>query len=62
MLKYIYVKQTKSCIRKSKQNKLLIKSLGLKKINHKILLRNNKIVKNIIFKVQHMISVYIIDL
>jgi large subunit ribosomal protein L30 len=57
MTKYILVKKIKSCIRQPKKNKLLMKSLGLKKINHTSLIKNNHASRVLIFKIQHLISI-----
>lgn len=62
MNNYICIKQIKSSIRQSKKNKLLLKSLGLKNLNHQVLRKNNKCTKSVILKIQHLISISKINL
>ena len=57
MSKYICIKQIKSTIGVAKNQKLLLKSLGLRKINHKIYVKNNNSNKSLLFKVQHLVSI-----
>lgn len=57
MTKYIYVTQVRSKIGLSKKFKLLIKSLGLKKIHKRILIKDNNANRSILFRIQHLISI-----
>jgi large subunit ribosomal protein L30 len=57
MNEFISIKQTKSTIGIPKSQRLLLKSLGLRKINRKIYVKNNTIVKKLLFKVQHLVSI-----
>jgi len=59
MKTYILVTQTRSTIGIPRQQRLLLKSWGLKKINHKIYVKNNTMVKSLLFKVQHLVSIEI---
>lgn len=60
MIKYIYIKQVKSCIRASKTNKLLMKSIGIKRMNKSVLVKNNKYTRGIILKIQHLVVIHIV--
>jgi len=57
MDKYILIKQKKSTIKQSNKTKSFLANLGFKKIHQKVFVRNNRITRKIIFKVQHLISV-----
>jgi len=57
MNKYIVVKQIRSIIGLPKRQRLLLKSVGLKKINQKIYVKNNAMTKSILFRIQHLVSI-----
>lgn len=57
MDKYILIKQIRSSIKQSRKNKLFIKSLGIKKINHKIFVKNSKSTRSLMIKLQHLIFI-----
>ncbi len=56
-LKKIAVTQTSSLIGKTKAQVSCIKGLGLRKINHKVVLNNTPEINGMIKKVRHMIKV-----
>ena len=55
--KKVTVKQIKSLIGKTSKQKSSIKGLGLKRINHKVMLDNTPEVQGMIKVVKHMIEV-----
>ena len=55
--KYICVTQIRSQIGLSKKFRLLIKSLGLKKLHKERLVEDNNSNRSILFKIQHLISI-----
>ena len=55
--KKIIIKQTKSIIGKTRQQISSLKGLGLKKINHKVTLKNTPEIQGMIKKVRHMIEI-----
>tara|TARA_B100000700_G_C14485214_1_gene597026 strand:- start:306 stop:497 length:192 start_codon:yes stop_codon:yes gene_type:complete len=55
--KKVTVKQIKSLIGKTSKQKSSIKGLGLKRINHKVVLDNTPEVQGMIKVVKHMIEV-----
>jgi large subunit ribosomal protein L30 len=54
---YIEVKQIKSMIGQSKKQRLIMKSIGLKKIGQLKQLKNNAPIRGIITKMQHLLQV-----
>jgi len=57
MDKYILIVQKKSSIKQTKIHKLLLRHLGLKKINEKKIVKNTLLIRNKIFKIQHLVSI-----
>lgn len=55
----IFVQQKRSNIGLSKHQKLLLKSLGLKKVNKGIFVANSRHVRSILFKIQHLVFINI---
>ena len=53
----IKVTYTKSVIGFNKKQALVLKSLGLKKLNSSNILPDNEAVRGMIFKVKHLVSV-----
>lgn len=59
MENYIFVQQKKSNIGLSKHQRLLLKSLGLKKMNRGVFVINNRNIRSILFKIQHLVFINI---
>ena len=57
MAKEFKVKLIKSLIGKSKKQRDTVRCLGLKKINHEIIIKDNPAQRGQIFKIQHMLEV-----
>lgn len=57
MNKYILVKQKKSCINQPRKTRLLLLSLGFKKHNRQLFVKNNATTQKIIFKIQHLLFI-----
>jgi len=57
MDKYILIKQKRSTIKQPNKIKFLLSSLGLKKTHQRIFVKNNKVTRKMIFKIQHLISI-----
>lgn len=57
MDKYILIMQKKSIIKQIKKNKILFLNLGLNKIRKKKFIKNNFNVKNMLLRIQHLISI-----
>ncbi|MCT7904039.1 50S ribosomal protein L30 [Candidatus Ornithobacterium hominis] len=53
----IRIKQIKSSIKRPKNQKLVLESLGLKKINHEIEHENTPVIRGMINKVKHLIEI-----
>lgn len=56
-MKNLRVKQTRSTIGASETQRLTIKGLGLGKINREVVKPDTKVIRGMITKVQHLVSV-----
>lgn len=53
----IKIKQTRSLIGKTPEQRKTMKALGLRKINHVVEHEDNAAIRGMIFKVKHMVEV-----
>lgn len=53
----IKIKQVKSSIKRPKNQKLVLESLGLRKINHEIEHEDTPIIRGMINKVKHLVEI-----
>jgi len=57
MAKSFKVKLVKSLIGKTKKQKDTVRCLGLRRINHEVIIKDNPAQRGAIFKIQHMLEV-----
>ncbi len=57
MAKSFKVKLVKSLIGKTKKQKDTVRCLGLKRMNHEVIIKDNPAQRGAIFKIQHMLEV-----
>ena len=61
MSKRLKIKQTRSAINRHESQKLTIRALGIRRLQHEVVQPDNPQIRGMIFKVQHLVEVEEID-